>query len=409
MVNFGIKPPDSGLLTIVKPLGRPISLKIGEIVEARVVDVLPEGGVTLNLKGSVLTARAEIQFLKDTSILFKVLGTDRSGGELRLQFIGQAQGEAIPDQNDPAGAKTLKGPLQDFSKALSKTAGTPDRVLDAVEQLLKALPSDIKALPPDMRLRLQILIKDYIRSSVDNMSTRLDQLLKLLPHDIPEKEQLMQTLKVFQKEITDSSAKLDQLPLRDALMNTGVTLEAKLKALVSAMRAPSSGDISDIKTDLKAQLLHLKEYFSSNKDGSAELVNGLLKDIGTFQLLSKVTDSFYTFLPLFWEKMNKGDVSFKKSGKDGIGRSYSCRINLDLDQLGELNIVVLMSGKEFFVYFRADNDDFTSALRSSLDELEKRFSASGLSLKGTLFLDRDILPYDMEKLESLDGKVNIRI
>jgi hypothetical protein len=409
MVNSGIMPPDSGLLTIVKPLGKPISLKIGEIVEARVVDVLPEGGVTLNLKGSVLTARAEIQFLKDTSILFKVLGTDRSGGELRLQFIGQAQGEAIPDQNDPAGAKTLKGPLQDFSKVLSKTAGTPDRVLDAVEQLLKALPSDIKALPPDMRLRLQVLIKDYIRSSVDNMSTRLDQLLKLLPHDIPEKEQLMQTLKVFQKEITGSSAKLDHLPLRDALINTGVTLEAKLKALLSAMRAPSAGDISDIRMDLKAQLLHLKKYFSSNRDGSAELVNGLLKDIATFQLLSKVTDSFYTFLPLFWEKMKKGDVSFKKSGKDGIGRSYSCRINLDLDQLGELNIVVLMSGKEFFVYFRADNDDFTSALRSSLDELEKRFSASGLSLKGTLFLDKDILPSDLEKLESSDGKVNIRI
>jgi len=409
MVNFGITPPDSGLLTVLKPLGKPISLKVGEVVKARIIDVLPGGGITLKIKGSVLTARADMQFMKDISVFFKVLGSDRPGGELRLQYAGEAEGEPIPAQNNAPGSDSIARLLQNLSSVLTKAGPAQDHIVDLAEQLLKALPPDVKALPQQMRLQLQVLIQDHLKGSMEGLVSRLDQLIKELPRNIPGRDQLMDTLKVFQREIADSSPQIDHLQLKEALTGTGVNLEARLKALVIGARSVSSADISDVKTDLKAQLLQLKETLAESRTTSTDLVKGLLKDIETFQLISKVTDSFHTFLPMLWDSIKKGDISFRKSARSGSPCPYSCRINLDLAEFGQLNVIVVMSNMEFFVYFRADNDDFRETLSSSLDELGKRFSASGLSLKGTLFLEKDTLPSALESLEAIDGKVNIRI
>src|SRR5208337_4526814 len=76
-------------------------------------------------------------------------------------------------------------------------------------------------------------------------------------------------------------------------------------------------------------------------------IEGLLKDVETFQALSKTTDSFYTFLPVTWKELKDGDLAFKR-GREGStgGATSSCRINLSLDGFGSLSILVLMNNRD---------------------------------------------------------------
>jgi len=189
-----------------------------------------------------------------------------------------------------------------------------------------------------------------------------------------------------------------------------------------------------LKNDLKAVLLELKERLSVPPDSiraaqdstataalketahAAALKNlqgkieGLLKDIETFQALSKTTDSFYTFLPVNWKELKDGEVAFKK-GRAGTGSdtSSSCRVNLDLDKFGTLSILVLMHKKDFFVSFKAENPETDSLLSSNLEELKSSFREKGLSLKAVHMLDKtDASMEHLEKLGSSERILSIK-
>ena len=129
-----------------------------------------------------------------------------------------------------------------------------------------------------------------------------------------------------------------------------------------------------------------------------------------FQEQLESTDFFQVFLPFGWKELKDGEIAFKGGDRDAEGRTpYSCRINLDLKGLGKLTIIVLMLNKEFFVSFRIENDEFQSILRSHRDVLEDRFNESGLNLKAINFLDKGSSLEQLEKLESFEQIINIRV
>jgi flagellar hook-length control protein FliK len=188
-----------------------------------------------------------------------------------------------------------------------------------------------------------------------------------------------------------------------------------------------------IKNDLKAALLELKQFIAERgEDGnhSAKVtaaasqgiqdaapvrniqatIEGLLKDIETFQALSKATDSFYTFLPLSWKELRDGEISFKRGQGSADGRSsYSCRINLDLKEFGNLSVMVVMHNRDFFVSFKAEKPEFKSMLNANLNELKSAFIEKGLSLKAVNTLDKDDASFEhLEKLESSERIINIK-
>ncbi|HWR88618.1 MAG TPA: hypothetical protein VN260_00020, partial [Dissulfurispiraceae bacterium] len=65
MLNFKITGTDQGLLTIVKPLGKSLPVRVGEVVRAEIMEILPTGGVTVKIKGVTITARTEVPLNKD--------------------------------------------------------------------------------------------------------------------------------------------------------------------------------------------------------------------------------------------------------------------------------------------------------------------------------------------------------
>ncbi len=518
MINFKITSLDSGFLTIEKPSGKAISLKIGEVLKADVMDILPSGGVVLKVKGDSITAHSDVPLDKGSTAFFKVTGQPADGKGLRLQFMGYADESAQGQTQGNLDTADFKGEalnklLQEIN--LSKGAEDPGKgfpqkglSIDRIENLIKALPPDINSLPKDIRVQLQDLLTSSLKSAGQSIQARLDNLLDQLP-DAIKNHPLVESLK---KDLIINVEKLLGASLKSALQNTGVVFEAKLKALALSQLLQQAGSAPDnpealhpdsllqdadimgaktvvmgelphvegdagkpeiglkqssagtltrqpekgtdkpessgsgqagmgrpeppaIKNDLKAALLELKQFIAEKvEDASGNLsvkgtaaasqgiqdaapakniqgtIEGLLKDIETFQALSRTTDSFYTFLPISWKELRDGEISFKRGQGSAEGRSsYSCRINLDLQELGNLSVMVIMHNRDFFVSFKAEKPEFKTMLSSNLEELKGAFIEKGLSLKAVNTLDKGDASFEqLEKLESSERIINIK-
>jgi len=409
MINFKISGLSEGLITVTKPVGKPIPLNIGEIVKGEVTDLLSTGGVTLRIKGGFITAKTDIPMQKDTQVMLKVIGTTSSPGELKLQFMGLAEKEESPPLQ-PKG-ETLSKFIQDISAAGSEMP----LALEKIENLLKSLPSDVASIPKDIRIQLQEMLQQSLKATGQDIQSRLGQLLNALPDGL--KSQAI--IKDLNLEVSASINKLlTESPsdsLKSLLRDTGVALESKLKAVAELLQAkvsaegqakgPQEADRAAIGNDLKANLLRLREALSNANPGDASVktattaVDGMLRDIETYQLLSRTTQSFYTFLPVSWQELRDGGIAFSQNSVAGKDKSFLCRLNLDLEDYGKLAIMVLSHNSEFIVSFRPESDGFKSMLSSNIGSLDEQFAGKGLSLKAVRVLDKN--DTSLEQLEAL--------
>jgi len=478
MINFKITGFDNTFISIEKPTGKAISLKLGEIVKAEVMDMLPTGGVTLRVKGDFITAKTDIPMQKGAIAFFKVTDLPVEGKDLKLQFMGYTP-ESAKEQEMPLSSFNPKESpipklIQELSNSLTdiKNSAISRKEADSLtsklqninSEILKALPSDINSLPKEIKIQLQNLLQASLKVTGQGMLARLENLTNQLPEGI-KNHPLVQNLT---KDLTVSIEKLLQTPMKGVLQDTGVALEAKLKAIVEMFRhssqLPVAGrregsnlssennqtagqgllntdknavtheqkqllqhDMTAIKKDLKAGLLQLKQFIveegkeavktfsghdltATQRESTVRLIDGLIKDIETFQVLSKTTNSFYTFLPISWQELKDGEISFKRGQSDAKGISYSCRINLDLERFGKLSVMVMMYNKEFLVSFRAENPEFQAVLNNNVTVLRELFSSRGLNLKAVNVLDsNDVSLEQFERLESLEKQISIKV
>ncbi|MCX8069444.1 MAG: flagellar hook-length control protein FliK [Thermodesulfovibrionales bacterium] len=503
MINFRITDIQGGMLTIERPAGQAISLKLAEIVEAQVMEILPSGAVSLKVKGDQLIAKTQVPLQQGQTAFFKVTGLPIDGKDLMLQFIGFSKEEQVTDENFMSSQSSLsnKTPLMPLLKELQSLieqlkslkpeqisqSNKNIRLQELNAEILKGLPTDVQRLPKEIRLQIQQLLQDSLRLTGQSIQSKLTDLLKNInPEIIQTKgfENIKKELSLNIEQILSSSFK-------GAIQDTGVALEAKLKNLAqvngmtffddlkkatenpvvkeqdpdSLQRFPLneskdnnkilqrdntlegqktipktqtlSNDLPQLNNDLKARLLQIRQDMQEQRDKIEELIpqaknnkselaqisakissidsslnkiDNLIKDIETFQALSKATNSFYTFLPIQWDNLKEGDISFKK-GKRGNLQSYSCTINLDLKEHGQLGIIVMQYGKDFYISMRAENKAFQEKLVSNIKELNDAFHSKGMNLKSAKVFDFDKKDeFEMIEELSLDHKgVNISI
>ncbi len=466
MINFKITGHDSeSFITVIRPSGKSIPLKIGEIVKAEVMDILPSGGVTLKIKGGFITAKTEVSVEKGFSAFFKIT---RQGGDegIKLQFMGYA-----PDKTKSGGQKSeavfagatsrvvsklvqeLTSSLIDAKKIII-SGQMPDKQIAKLHslntELLKILPPDINSLPKEVKTQIQNLLQASVKITGQSIQTRLDSLISQL-NQFPDPVKNHPVTETLKKDLMISIEKLLQTSLKIALRDTGVALEAKLKLFLTpkslrlfgdpgavaeatpAMDSASSkaselflqDDIAALKKDFKATLLYLRQIItgeakdavknpsvekvaSVHKESAVRIIDGLVKDIETYQALSKTTDSFYTFLPLNWNELKDGEIALKKGSGHANSPSHSCRLRLDLEHLGKISIMIFIYGREFFVSFRVENPEFRAVIESHTDMLKELFTVKGMSLRTVNIMDFDnLIGQQMEKIESFDRLINI--
>jgi len=460
MINFKITGFNNASLVIERPSGKTLSLKSGEVVKAEIMDLLPSGGVTLRIKGEFITAKTEMPLREGAVAFFRVTNLPSDGRDLRLQFMGyetdisRAESQRLDAFLASNEGRVISRLLHELSRSIMDARTFNTRAQSINSEILKALPQDINSMPREIRMQLQDLLQAGLKITGEGIQARLNSLTSQFPEGIKGHPLIQAITNDLMVDIED----LPRIPIKVVLQNTGVVLEAKIRAIAERFQQtgpsgnpeaesgnqteeaitrgkdtashepgrPLPHDMPSIKRDLKTGLLQLREFLTEQDRGGARTlsghdltstqrqtalsnIDGLLRDIETLQLLSKVTDSFYTFLPVNWRELRDGEISFKRGHGDAKGFLYSCRINLDLEQFGKLTIMVLMYNRGFLVSFAAESPVLQKTIADNADTLQESFNAQGLNIRAITVMDRSNASLEQfERFEFSEKNINIK-
>ena len=122
----------------------------------------------------------------------------------------------------------------------------------------------------------------------------------------------------------------------------------------------------------------LRSHGQSEADASAN-VEKVLRNIEFFQLSSRAENVFTMFLPVQWDGLRDGELTFRKK-KDGGRPTYSCDVSLDMDPLGKVSFSVTSHGGSVYMTMLADRPETEAAIKGASAELTGRFAAQGIKV-----------------------------
>ncbi len=320
---------------ITKLSGHSLSLKAGEVVKAEVVDILPTGAVVLRLKGSYITVRTEIPLQKDTSLLLRILELPVDN-RLKLQLVSVLDGKGNINVNKLA--------------------------LNSINtEILSRLISNENLNEFD-----KIILSNIVRSRIKKPIIKdiIFQNFQILDNFSPDK-------------------------LRESIANSGIFLEAKLKKLVEGKKA-------DLKNDLKASIL--KELSNESIVSSIfhrrelQTKKEVLNDILMYQLLSKLTNSIYTYIPSILKGVKHLDISIK-SEENG---SKFIKIDITFEEKGRVMVILTYFEKSLNVFFKFEDEEFKKKCESDINQLKEKLKGLNTNI---FFFGRET---EFEKLETFE-------
>ncbi|MGE3592332.1 MAG: flagellar hook-length control protein FliK [Arcobacter sp.] len=126
-----------------------------------------------------------------------------------------------------------------------------------------------------------------------------------------------------------------------------------------------------ISDDMKSVLLQMQDELASKTDSKsqdlAKQVDKLLTQIEYQQLTSLTSNSNYVYLPFFWEMLEDGNISMKKTEEE----KFFCQINLTLKDFGKVDLMLALYDKnklDLTVY--AQREHFKVAIRDNMQKLK---------------------------------------
>jgi hypothetical protein len=176
-------------------------------------------------------------------------------------------------------------------------------------------------------------------------------------------------------------------PHNSNMQNHLTKLVDKVEHLIQDMinNPKSETKVSD---DMKSVLLQMQDELASKTDPKsqdlAKQVDKLLTQIEYQQLTSLTSNSNYVYLPFFWEMLEDGNISMKKTEED----KFFCQINLTLKDFGKVDLMLALYDKnklDLTVY--AQREHFKVAIRDNMQKLK-------IALNGV-----DLIPVNIKLLD----------
>lgn len=331
--------------------GSGIVLALGEVVRGEVINILPDA-VSMRVKQEILLAKADIPLEQGKFYLFRVESLDQGGAKLKVI-------QALADETEVAGSAILK--------ALDGLNTLPHDQLIAFKKILENIPESAwkRRAPP---------------SPLEKTFKNADSL-------------------------TGDT-------LKESLDASGGYFETKLRALISRLAA--TGDLAEreevdqiIQNDLKGNLLKLKEELlkpaiqdalkeNHTKTGVfSEAVDKLLAHIEQQQFTSKMNTAFQTFIPVLWQGLKDGKLTFKESYHAHEGEvEHDCVIALDLDKVGRLVGHVRLFADRLNLRFFTENPKLTALLEENKSLLEKQLMHIGLVCNSLVITEEKTIDFE---------------
>ncbi|MCV3411195.1 flagellar hook-length control protein FliK [Campylobacter lari] len=221
----------------------------------------------------------------------------------------------------------------------------------------------------------KILLEDIFKQNVSknlNFSQNLqEELLNNLNKELGLiGRKLNEVLKALDPKNYEAKNSLDDIK------NIEKKLELSIKDLGKITPKDTTEISSELQKDIKSTLLQVSNL-AKNLDNENILnqANRLIAQLEFNQLLSLANNSIHTFLPFFWDDLEKSNVVFKRGKKD----KFYAQINLEFEKLGKINVFLSLSNDKYIdINMMIENANFRKKLYERAHELKKALVKVGL-------------------------------
>ncbi|EAI7262871.1 flagellar hook-length control protein FliK [Campylobacter lari] len=221
----------------------------------------------------------------------------------------------------------------------------------------------------------KILLEDIFKQNVSknlNFSQNLqEELLNNLNKELGLiGRKLNEVLKALDPKNYEAKNSLDDIK------NIEKKLELSIKDLGKITPKNTAEISSELQKDIKSTLLQVSNL-AKNLDNESILnqANRLIAQLEFNQLLSLANNSIHTFLPFFWDDLEKSNVVFKRGKKD----KFYAQINLEFEKLGKINVFLSLSNDKYIdINMMIENANFRKKLYERAHELKKALVKVGL-------------------------------
>ena len=155
----------------------------------------------------------------------------------------------------------------------------------------------------------------------------------------------------------------------------------------------TKAESNPITGDMKTALLQMQEELASKTDPKSQemfkQVDKMLMQIDYHQLLSLTSNSNNVYVPFFWEMLEEGYISMKKTDED----KFYCQINLTLKDYGKVDLMLALYDKnKLDLTIHAQREHFKEDVRDNIQKLKKALN------------DVDLIPVNIKLLDLKEEK-----
>lgn len=306
---------------------------------------------------------------------------------------------------------------------------TPLLTNDALESVTNEVKKEIVHSPTQSLLKndnsideTHLLNKEAIKAPEQSISpTSLATALSSNTNFQKSSETVEEALKMVVNRLKQQIEILDTKTIQQAnFVDKSAILEQKIHSLIKpelfvgkAMTQKLSLDPTDVEllSDMKGVLTKLNDSLAPTPQNreALEITNRLLTQIEYHQLFSYVSSSTHLYIPFSWDGLNGGSMMMKQTSDE----KFHCQIDLDLEQYGKLNMMLLLSGEKYIdISIAAQKKELGEKITQQLVELKRALNEVGL-ITGTVkileYKDVSAVKNDYFSGEKLQFGINIKI
>ena len=250
-----------------------------------------------------------------------------------------------------------------------------------IKELLATLKADLTAYAPQEALsqilpQIETLMHEPTLMASVSASMQgdmsLEETLSMLANRIKQSIALFdpQTPKLV--HYTEKSAQLEHKIASLVAPERFIAPEIMQKLSINPANAEILGDMKGILTSLSDKLT---ASTTPNAAQALETTQKLLTQIEYHQLVSYVGSATHVYIPFTWNGLKEGSMMMKQTKED----AFHCQIDLDLEQYGKLNMMVLLSGENYLdMTIATQKNELGAKVNEHLSTLKKALNDVGI-------------------------------
>jgi hypothetical protein len=275
-----------------------------------------------------------------------------------------------PNSSDTSSnLRTLTSSLENLNNSLN-TAQTQNKeaINTQTKDLLAQIKNEIVQNPSVANKNTMPLIDNLLK--MDNLFVKGENI-----QNISNQNNISTFSNNFSSNLspllTNLKESLETLNPNSSTIQTHISkLVENVENLIKDLVNPKAHS-SNISDDMKSVLLQIQDELSSKTDPKSQEIakqtDKLLTQIDYYQLASITSNSNNVYLPFFWEMLDEGNISMKKTDED----KFYCQINLTLKNFGKVDLMLAMYDKnkiDLTIY--AQREHFKTAIRDNMQSLK---------------------------------------